>query len=316
MTDRHTRLDATAITLLLGCCVLWGLNQVAAKAAMAEIPPLLQAGARSLGAAVCVALWSWGRGRPMTSPGHGWAATGAAGLLAGALFAGEFACIFLGLQHTTASRMAVFLYLSPFVVAMGMPLLAHAERLDGRQWAGLAAAFAGVALAFADGFGAQAAGPRQWLGDALGVVAAILWGATTLVVRGSRLSGARPELTLWYQLAVCGVLLLLAGVLAGERWPVPLSTGGWLLIGFQTVIVSFASYLLWFWLVRHYPATQVASFVLLTPVFGLIAGATLLDEPVTMRLVVALVAVSLGIAVVTRPRPPARAALTQEEPAP
>lgn len=37
-------------------------------------------------------------------------------------------------------------------------------------------------------------------------------------------------------------------------------------IAFQIVVVSFASYLLWFWLIRHYPATRLAAFTLLTPV--------------------------------------------------
>ena len=66
------------------------------------------------------------------------------------------------------------------------------------------------------------------------------------------------------------------------------------------VIVTFASYLLWFWLVRHYPATRLASFTLLTPVFGLLLGALLLGEPITARLVIALAAVAGGIVLVNR----------------
>ena len=73
---------------------------------------------------------------------------------------------------------------------------------------------------------------------------------------------------------------------------------------FQVAVVTFASYLAWFWLVRHYPATRVAAFTLLTPVFGLLAGVLLLDEALTLRLLVALTAVCVGIAVVNhRPRP-------------
>ena len=71
-------------------------------------------------------------------------------------------------------------------------------------------------------------------------------------------------------------------------------------LAFQTVVVSFASYLTWFWLLRHYPATRLSAFTLLTPVFGLLAGVALLGEPVTLRLVVALGAVSLGIALVNK----------------
>jgi drug/metabolite transporter (DMT)-like permease len=66
------------------------------------------------------------------------------------------------------------------------------------------------------------------------------------------------------------------------------------------VIVTFVSYLVWFWLIRSYPATRLSSFTLLTPVFGLVMGALLLGEPITLRLVLALAAVALGIVLVNR----------------
>jgi drug/metabolite transporter (DMT)-like permease len=125
----------------------------------------------------------------------------------GLLFAAEFGCMFVGLQYTTASRMVVFLYLAPFVVALGMPLLiSRSERLDRWQVLGLAMAFGGVVWAFAEGLAAGGR-PLQWLGDALGVAAAVLWGLTTLVLRGSRLASAAPEKTLLYQLACRRVAL-------------------------------------------------------------------------------------------------------------
>jgi drug/metabolite transporter (DMT)-like permease len=71
-------------------------------------------------------------------------------------------------------------------------------------------------------------------------------------------------------------------------------------LAFQTVVVSFASYLTWFWLIRHYPATRLSAFTLMTPMFGLLAGVLILGEPVTHRLLAALAAVSLGIALVNR----------------
>lgn len=295
---RKSTLDGRAVGLLLLCCALWGVNQVAAKVALVEIAPLLQAAARSLGGAALVAAWALWRGVPL-SPRDG---TGRAGLLAGALFAAEFGCIFVGLQYTAASRMVVFIYLAPFVVALGMPLIVRSERLDTVQFAGLLAAFAGVAWAYGEGFGSSRSGDRQLLGDALGVVAAVLWGATTLVIRGSRLSTAPAEQTLLYQLAVSGVALAAASALAGEPWPVRVGALSMALLAFQIVVVTAFSYLAWFWLVRHYPATRLSAFTLLTPLFGLLAGVALLGEPLTARLLVACAAVVLGIALVNRGR--------------
>jgi drug/metabolite transporter (DMT)-like permease len=221
-------------------------------------------------------------------------------MFAGSLFAAEFACIFLGLQFTTASRMAVFIYLSPFVVAVGMPFIARSERLSLPQLIGLSVAFAGVAWAFAEGFTQSAAGARQWLGDALGVAAAVLWGATTLTIRATPLGKASAEKTLFYQLAVSGVSLCAASLAKDVPWAAQLSVLAWASLAFQMFVVSFASYLLWFWLVRHYQATKLASFTLLTPVFGLLLGALLLGEPITVRLLIALGAVAIGIVMVNR----------------
>ena len=295
-TERKTRLDGVAIASLVLCCFLWGLNQVAAKVAIAEVPPRAQAALRSLGGAALVFLWARWRGIPLFERDGSLRG----GLTAGLLFAAEFGCIFLGLQYTTASRMAVFIYISPFVVALGMPFIAHTERLKPAQMAGLVLAFAGVAWGFAEGFSKPAAGERQWLGDALGVAAGVLWGATTLAIRGSRLSAASAEKTLLYQLAISGLALAVAAALRGQPWAPTLSALTWASLFFQVVIVTFASYLLWFWLVRHYPATRLASFTLLTPVFGLLLGALLLGEPITARLVVALAAVAGGIVLVNR----------------
>lgn len=296
MPDRKAHLDSLAVVSLVVCSFLWGLNQVAAKVALGEVAPLVQAAVRSLGGVVLVLLWAKLRGialfqRDGTLPG---------GLLAGALFAAEFACIFVGLQFTTASRMIVFIYFAPFIVALGMPFIARSERLSWVQTAGLVLAFAGVVSAFAEGFTQPASGPRQWIGDALGVLAAVLWAATTLSIRATRLATASAEKTLAYQLGVSAPLLLAAALWNGDTWPHSLSVVAAGSLAFQTVIVVFASYLLWFWLVRHYPATRLSAFTLLTPVFGLLMGVLLLDEPLTARLLLALAGVTMGMVLVNR----------------
>jgi drug/metabolite transporter (DMT)-like permease len=300
MNERAHHLDSRAIVLVVFCCVTWGLSQVAAKVALGEIAPLLQAALRSLGAAVLLTAWALLRGLPIWQRDG----TAGAGLVAGLLFAAEFACIFAGLQFTSASRMAVFLYLAPFVVAIGMPFIVRSERLSPLQWLGLAGAFGGVVLAFSEGLidanAANAAHGRQWIGDLLGVAAAVLWGSTTLLLRATRLGNALPEKTLLYQLVVSSAALLAASAAAGETLPHSLSLAGWALMAFQIVVVTFASYLTWFWLIRHYPATRISAFTLLTPVAGLLAGVALLGEPLTLRLVLALVAVCIGIALVNR----------------
>lgn len=295
MPERKTHLDGLAVSLLLVCCLFWGLQQILIKATVGEVPPLWQAALRFVGATALLGGWCAWRGvRLFERDG-----TLGAGLLAGLLFAGEFTCIYLGLRDTAASRLTVFLYTSPFVVALLLPRLVPSERLRGVQWIGLVIAFCAVAVAFAEGFVA-AHGPNQLRGDALALGAGTLWGLTTLVIRSSRLATASAEKTLFYQVAVTAVVAPLLSLALGEAWSFGYSGMAWGSLAAQTVIGAFASYLTWMWLLRHYPATQMSSFTFLTPVCALAFGVVLLHEPLTVQLVLALVGVAVGIVLVNR----------------
>ena len=181
--ERKAHLDRRAVALVVGCTVLWGFGQVTSKIALVQIPPLTQGGLRSLGAALLVLAWARWRGIPLRERDGSLVP----GLVAGILFAAEFGALYSALQFTTAGRMTVFLYLAPFVVALGMAFISRAERLRGVGLVGLVVAFSGVAVAYLDSFGTSAGGSRQWLGDLLATLAAIGWGATTLVIRATRM---------------------------------------------------------------------------------------------------------------------------------
>jgi drug/metabolite transporter (DMT)-like permease len=305
-SSRKNHIDSLAISLLLACCMFWGFQQVLVKATVGEVAPVYQAFVRFVMATVAVGAWCLWRGVRLSSAQDP-AGSARAGLLAGALFAGEFACIYLGLQYTTASRLTVFLYASPFWVALLLPRFIPGERLQGLQWAGLAAAFVGVAIALGDGlFGAaNTALPLAWLGDLLGLAAGIMWGLTTVVIRSTPLGQVAPAKQLFYQVAVSAVTLPWLSLLLGETWTLQFSSFAWTSLLLQALIGAFVSYLAWMWMLAHYPATKISVFVFLTPVFALLIGAAWLGEPVTTGLVVALVLVAAGIVLVNR-RPAAR----------
>lgn len=293
-TTRKDHLDTLATTLLLVCCAFWGFQQILIKTTVGEVPPLWQASLRFVGATVLLWLWCRLRGVPLLQRDG----TLRAGLLAGLLFAAEFTGIYLGLRDTTASRLTVFLYTSPFVVALLLPRFVPTERLRGVQWVGLVIAFAAVALAFSEGFSHTTA--RQLRGDALALAAGTFWGLTTLVIRASALSHASAEKALFYQVAVTAVVAPLLSLALGEPWSLHYSAWAWTSLTLQTAIGAFASYLTWMWMLRHYPATKMSSFTFLTPVFALVLGVALLGEPLTVQLVAALCGVALGIVLVNR----------------
>lgn len=295
MRQRKEHLDPLAVTLLLVCCLFWGFQQILIKTIVAEVPPLWQAALRfAMALALLVAWCGWRRVPLFQRDGTLWP-----GLLAGALFAGEFSCIYLGLRDTAASRLTVFLYTSPFVVALLLPRLVPAEKLRPLQWVGLVIAFAAVAWAFSEGFTAGST-PRQLRGDALALLAGLLWGLTTLVIRASALGKASAEKTLFYQVGVTAAVAPLLSLALGETWSLGYSGYAWTSIVLQGTIGAFASYLAWMWMLRYYPATQLSSFTFITPVFGLLLGVVVLGEPLTAQLVMALAAVAVGIVLVNR----------------
>ncbi|MFU2488626.1 DMT family transporter [Thauera sp. WH-1] len=290
-----TELDRFAIGLMVILCMTWGLQQVAVKVASAGISPLWQAGLRSLGAALLVWAWTGLRRIPLFERD----ATLVPGIAAGALFAAEFAFVYYGLQFTSASRGVIFLYTAPFFVALGARWLLPNESMRAAQWLGMALAFAGVLVLFGENL-LRPAG-QAWIGDLMMLVAAMFWAATTLTVKASVLNRAAAEKTLLYQLGVSAPLLLLAAVALGEPGvfaPGALVVGS---LAFQTVMVAGISFLVWFWLVRQYPATRLSSFSFMTPVMGVLAGGLLLGEPLTPAVFAALLLVGAGIWVANRP---------------
>ena len=295
LVQRKDHLDTFAITLLVACCAFWGFQQILIKFASREIPPLWQASVRMAGATALLWLWCQVRGVKLFSRDgslHG-------GLVVGLLFAAEFCLIYLGLQLTSASRLTVFLYTSPFWVALLLPRFVPSETMRGLQWLGLFIAFAAVGVAFSEAF-QHSSTPGQWKGDAMGLAAGMFWGLTTIAIRTTKVASIPAEKSLFYQLSVTAVVCPLLSLALGEAWGFDYSALAWGSVFLQTAVGAFASYLAWMWMLRHYPATQMSTFTFLTPLFALVFGVVLLGEPLTTQLVLALVGVAAGIVLVSR----------------
>lgn len=294
-TNKKQILDFTAIAILVVLCSSWALQQVAIKIAYQGVSPILQSGIRSVGATILVWLWMAVRRESILKrDGTLWW-----GIAAGLLFSGEFLLIYRGLELTNASRAIIFLYLSPFVVALGAQLFIPGEDLRMIQVVGLCCAFAGIIIAFRDSLSFPTY--QMLIGDSMLAGAAVFWGATTVLIKASPLTKIKPSKTLLYQLAVSAVILP-AGSLAmnepGIILMTPLIAG---CLAYQAVWVACITYLAWFWLIRHYPASRLASFTFLTPLLGVLTGGILLNEPITNALLLALVLVAAGIYLVNRP---------------
>lgn len=284
-------LDANAYAVMVLLTALWGFQQVTVKAIAADVSLVMQAALRSIAAVLLLLAWARLRGIALFArDGTLWP-----GLVAGLLFGFEFVFIYAGLEHTNASRMSVFVYLAPPLTALGLHFFVRGERLVPEQWLGIAVAFAGIVLAFWEGWGASR---NTTIGDAFGMIAAALWAATTVVIRATRLAQSSAAKTLLYQLGVSALILPVASVLLREPGVMNINLLVIASLAYQGAVVAFASYLAWFWLLRRYLAARLSVLSFLTPMFGVLFGVLLLSEPLSASFALAAVLVGTGIILV------------------
>ena len=287
-------LSPGAIALMLMLCLSWGFNQIAVKLVLPDVPPMLQALSRSVGALPVLLIIGWFRGvRFFARDGSLWP-----GVVCGIIFGIEFVLIYQGLLFTSASRAVVFLYTAPFFVALGSYVFLG-ERLRPSQWAGLGLSFAGVALAI--GVPQANVDASVLLGDLLIVGGGALWAATTLIVKATPLIRAPAEKGLGYQVVVSIPIIILAAWLRDEKLTQMPSMLSLLLLAYQAFWVVGLTFTLWFALVKAYSPSKLSAFTFITPLFGVVASYFILHDTLTLAFGVAALLVIAGLYLVNRP---------------
>ncbi len=295
MLTTRRALDSQAVAMVLGLCLLWGLSQVSIKAASRGVSPLFQAAARSVISAALMLLWARVRGLPLLRRDR----TLVHGLAIGLLFGTEFVFVYLGLYYTTASHAVILLYTAPLFVALGAHWLLPAESLTSRKCLGLALAFAGVLATFWDSLHSPTR--VQLLGDLLSLTAGLLWAATSLYLKRVIRTSMTPSQVLFYQLGFSALQLSAMSVMFEPRPITDLAPVVVASILYQGIIVAFASYLVWFWLIQVYPVSNISAFTFFTPIFGILLGGVLLHEPLTVKLLLGGGLVTGGMVLVNWP---------------
>lgn len=293
--ERKDRIDALAGTFLLVFSALLGLNQVLVKIVNAGLQPVFQAGLRSACALLPVLLYSlWKKKKLSISDG-----SLVPGIICGSFFAFEFLMLFQALEFTSVSRASILFYTMPFWVAVAAHFLIPGERLTLARVLGLGLAISGVILAFYDQ--PAVATENQLLGDIFCLVAALCWAAIALMVRLTKLSRSTPEMQLVYQLVVSSIILLALAPLFGDliREMTPMLAG---IFVFQVVVIICVGFLIWFWILTIYPASDMASFGFLAPLFGVFFSWLVLGEKISVSLIGALALVCAGIVLVNKKR--------------
>lgn len=294
--ERKSKIDATGAIVLIIFMAVLGLNQVGIKIVNDGIAPVFQAGLRSLAAGILIFFYCLWRGSKINTQ----KAVLLPGIAIGICFAIEFALLFKAIEYTTVARTSVLFYTMPFWVAIGAHYLIPDERLTKIRVLGLTLACMGTAIALMGGQGNS--GEASLVGDIIALLAATMWAAIALITRTTQFSSIKPEAQLFYQLAISAVILLPLSML-GETFtnPTPLH---FMIFTAQVVFVVCIGFVAWFWVLSIYPASDMASFSFLAPLFGVMFGWLILNEELTWNILIALLLVGIGIVLVNQKNKP------------
>jgi len=282
-------LDFEAVFAIVVLTLLWGLNYTAIKYSNQGMSPAFTSTLRSIVASICGIIYCLIKREKLFHTDimlfHGF--------MVGLLFGLEFACIYLGMVYTDAARSVVFVYLSPFVVAVGAHFFLKGDRLTSVKTFGLVLAFAGIVVVF---YGRpKTAKPTMFIGDILEILAGFFWGATTLYIKKYMAEKVHPINTFLYQLFFSIPILFIVSLIFEPKWVYKIDLAILAALFYQSVIIAFISYFVWFKLIHGYSVSRLSVFTFFTPVFGVLFGILFLGEELTVSLMVGLPLVSIGI---------------------
>jgi drug/metabolite transporter (DMT)-like permease len=292
VTDRRD-VDLRGALLALLLSLFWGGNPVAIKLGLADAPPLRLAWMRFVLGGAVIALWAWLTGRlaglrvrrgelkPL--------------LIVTALFVGQIGSMNIGTALTSAAHSAVLLNLYAVHTVVLSHFLIPGDRLTARRLVGVLVAYAGVALLIARH---AAPGASSLLGDAIMFGSSFLLAERTVYL--ARVVRALDPVKLLLAQALLGsAVFLLASLLietASTAWTVRLA----LSLAYQGGLIAGFNFVANLWLLGRYRPSALAAFFLTQPIFGVAIATVIAGDPLTADLLVACVAVAVGIGLAAR----------------
>lgn len=261
------RVPLSHLALLLLVVAVWGTNFVVIREGLDDLPPLLFAALRfALAALPALGL--------VRRPAVGWGSLAAYGILIGV---GQFGLLFIAMERDISPGLASLVVQMQAFFTVGLSVWWLGERLRPAQLAALGVAASGIGL-----IAWRTDGDATPLGLGLVLLAGLAWAGGNLVAKAS---GARDLLPVVVWGSVFAVPPLLALSLAFEGLPAiraglaAADAGTWGAVAWQAVANTLFGYAAWGWLLARHPAARIAPSSLLVPVFGLLASALWLGEP-------------------------------------
>lgn len=274
----------------------WGFNGVATRAALnTGIPPVTIVAIRAIIASGLLFAMLRLRGYRFPTQAARWSKAMVQGV-----FQLSLPFILFNFAYDNAS--AGFVGLFPALIPLGTAIAAHVllpdEPMNAVKFAGLSVAFLGVGLLVASGDSGLAEGGNPTLAAvlALGAVISVSYAGAYAKLH----SGTFDPMELTFMQFFIGIFLMGAAMLAFEGIPGSITTWGWMLLIWMSVVGSIVPFLLFFWLLEHVSATRASLVGYIVPIIALVSGIVLLDEKLQAGIAVGGLLILIGVVVTDR----------------
>ncbi len=266
---------------LLGIYLLWGTSYIAVKTAVTDIPPLLMVGLRSLFAGVLLLTLCWLTGRPMGN----WREKCNAAFSGLLMIALSGSLIAIGIKTVESGIAAALFSLVPVFVCIMMMLFG--QKVSRLQWLGTVIGISGLYL-----INIESATPGETTGLWLIMVAVV---ATSIAAFFSGYAKFPQDVLVstGIQMLVGGVLTTLLAWLFDEKISMP-SPAALAAFVYLIIFVSILAYLSYVYILAHAGPVLASSYAFVNPPVALLAGALLLNEPVSTQQLLSIGVVLVG----------------------
>ncbi len=293
--EKKTKIDAFGAIALIAFSLLLGINHVVIKIVNLGLNPIFFAGIRSFIAFFFIIIWMRLANKPIVFNKENFKIS----LIAGVIFAFEFLFLFLALDFTSVSRNSIIYYSMPLWLTILLFFTKSNERNSFLRSLGLILAFTGVVISVTNFEIKLILNSTNFIGDILAFLAALFWAILIIIAKNSNFSKVLPEMQLLWMVMVSAPILTIFSIFIEEPIRDFEIIHIWGVL-FQSIIVVAGGFLFWLWLLARYPASGVASFSFLTPIFTIFFGWLILGEVITTNFLIAAFLVISGLILINK----------------
>lgn len=271
-------------------CTLFGANAVAIKISLSGLGVFTTAGLRFSLASLAVCLWARMTGRPFSIKTRQLRQL----LIISTIFTVQLSLFYLGLSKSNASRGTLLVNLQPFFTLFLAHFFIPGDQMTARKIIGILMGFAGVAFVFLERTGVAA---DFQTGDLIILAASFLWACSAVYIKRI-IHAFQPFHIVLYPMIFSAPLFFIEGFFwdGGMIRHVDAAVMGALL--YQGLVTASFCFVAWITLLQKYGAVALHSFIFIMPISGVVLGGLILGEPITYKIVIAMVLIVSGILVV------------------